>query len=324
MNVGKYWCEQQRLYNWICHSTANTRTGFSNNDPLNRISNQFYHGPTIRYLCFYLSAQLIPVVTSHPIRVFPITNHNNCKNSFSFLKPLLYSSSFQRHFHRFHFAASSPIVNIVNRQSRWKAKHVHKSMVAQYGPNYRRRRLTVEKFPENMVKIEFMHSIDDVQIYHKRYHLISEKVKWTKIDEGDDDTPGIFRVEWVQSAIMQLAFDYYGEDCADQLEFYNYQTNNWKPIPDDIHNDMEMINLYKGKGNRTMPLRLPSDFDDGHVSDDDIEVEKLTKFEKFERAEAEAVRIIFRRLMDKLRRERYVRISNTSLQTTVTMKARGC
>jgi hypothetical protein len=202
----------------------------------------------------------------------------------------------------------------VNRQSRWNANQLHKTMVARYGPNYRRRRPSVEKFPENMVKVEFMHSIDEIQIYHKRYHLASDKPKWTRIDMGDEDTPGVFRVDWDHSAIMQLAFDYYGEDCAGQLEYYNYQTNNWQVIPDDIYDDMDMVTLYKGKGNRSMPLRLPSDFDDGHVSDDDmVDEEKLTKKEQFERAEAEAVRIIFRRLMDRLRRGKYVRISETTI-----------
>ena len=309
MIVTRHWFELKRSLVWTCHKSHKKRTFLNNNSALYHYQ---YGRPVLQNGC-PMSSQSVTI--SHPIRVFPIAYHNNLDRNLSCLKPLHIFSSPQRFFNRHHFAASNPIANLVNRQSRWNAKEMHKTMVARYGPNYRRRRPTVEKFPENMVKVEFMHSIDEIQSYHDRFNLISEKPKRTRIDEGHDadDTPGIFRVEWEKSSLLKLACDYYGVDCAGQLEYYNHETNNWKLILDDIHSDTEMIKLYKGKGNRTMPLRIQSEFDDGHISDVDVEVEKLAKGEEIEGAEAEAVRILLRRLVDKMRRERYVRISKTQL-----------
>lgn len=310
MNVVKYWYLRRRLLQWIGHSTTNTRIIDSSNRK--NTLYQFCHDRSIRHFGYHMSAQL--TTTLHgPMRVFPIAHHNGRDNNFSlFWNPTICSNFVSRYYYRHHFAASTPISKLVDRQMRWHERREHKEMVAKYGPNYRRRRPTVEKFPENMVKIEFLHSLDEIQLYHSKYNQISEKPKWTRRDEGDD-TPGVFRIEWDQSSIMQLAFDYYGEDCAGQLEYYNYQTNDWKPIPHDIQNDEEMKMLYKGKGNRTMPLRLPSDFNDEQVSDIDHDAEQLTKGKTIERIETEAVRLLIRRLTDTLRREHYVRLSNTTL-----------
>lgn len=301
MNVAKHLYSQQRFLQWTSHNTCKTRTILSDH---NRPMRQ--HGISI-------TTQSKEKV--YPTRMCPIARHNNRNNKFILTLPIQNYNSFQPFCFRHHCAASTPSVKSASRKPRWKEKQEHKSKDTQCRPNYRRRRSVIKKFPENMVKIEFMHSIEDIKIYQNRYNRTSEKTKRAKIYDFDE-TPGIFRIDWSQSSILQLAHDYYGVEGADQLEleYYDYETNDWKVVPEDVQSDTELIKLYKGKGNRTMPLRIQSDFDNGQNAENNLkDMRECSYDEAVESSEAEAIRIIIRRAVYTLRRERYVRISDTKL-----------
>jgi hypothetical protein len=287
-----------------------------------RQRNPFWIGTS----CVYRMSMHNRVVSTSTARCCSIpvvgpTCHYDCGNrNRSSTFNHLYSYENSKHTHRFqyrnHFAASNTMRFVVERQMRRKERLYDKQMLKERGPSYRRRQLLKEEFPFNMVKIEFLHSIYDVQGYHQRYNLISEKRKRTRVDNDlNDDLPGTFRVEWNHKDILDLAKDYYGDEISiDTLEYYNHETNNWTPLPDDIESDSVLTTLYKGKGNRTMPLRMPSEYDDGQVSDEDIDIVDMALGKTTpERAQAEAVRMMIRRIVAVLHREKYVRVSSTSI-----------
>jgi hypothetical protein len=198
---------------------------------------------------------------------------------------------------------------------RWKQSQHRKAMKERFGPKHLRRRALLEKFPENMVKIEFCHSIYEIQIYHDRKY---DNDTDHGCNDDYEDNPGTFRSEWDYQQIQTLARDYYGINCDDILEYYNYQTKEWNKFPKDIDNNAtEIIKLYKGKGNRSMPLRIPSEYDDGHVSDDDEEMVQVSKGQATDNVEGKAIRLIIRRLVEMLHRDNYIRVSSTSIGRNV-------
>ena len=309
MNVAKHLYGQRLRLKWISHNNCNKRTVLSDRNTLCVCVNHYYCRRPMHPPSYPIVAQ--SAAKLYPIRVYPITRQNNPYNDPTLLMSIYYNP-LQKFCYRHHFAASTPVAKMVNRPIRWKEKNGRKSKAAHYRPKHRRRRPINKKFPENMVRIEFMHSIEDINLYQNRYNLIRKKAKRTRVDDFDE-TPGIFRIEWNQSSVLQLAYDYYLVDNVDQLEYYNFETNDWTVIPVDIQKDAEIVKLYKGKGNCTMPLRLKSDFVDRDVRDDDTKMKKVTNEETVERSEAQAVQIAIRRAMRALRRERYVRISDTTL-----------
>jgi hypothetical protein len=106
------------------------------------------------------------------------------------------------------------------------------------------------------VNIEFMHSQYDVNQYNQR--------QFEETGGIDDDFPGVFRKPWNDDEIYALASDYFGKECRSQdapvLEYYHYLDRQWKPFRGT--DDPEVTGLYRGKGQPSMPLRLPEEFDD--------------------------------------------------------------
>jgi hypothetical protein len=149
------------------------------------------------------------------------------------------------------------------------------------------------------VIIEFMHSYYDINSYNQR-----------EFEETlDEDYPGVFRKPWKDDDIYALASDYFGKDCRNPpvLEYYHYRERQWKPFRGT--NDPAATALYRER--RSLPLRLPQEFDDG-----DTRVEEDTVDDPWRppvRRSAVAVRGVLDALVQYLRAHNYERYSSTEL-----------